>query len=187
MTKHLLACAALVFCTFVSSLHAQGGAGFAIKNINVGTPKSPEIPGAELKRYTAGTWVELEVEFSSAAVLTPEVEFKYFLLLGGQLLTGDITHVNVPAGQSLFSVLYVSPRTLTTLMRGQPFSPAAIQNVAVQIVKPGAPQPLAEKMLKPGPAFYRTMQQVPGMLVTKSETPFASFWWDRYEATKPGK
>ncbi len=186
MIKHLIACAALVLCSLVSTSFGQVG-GFAIKSINVGTPKSPEIPGADIKRYTPGTWIELEVEFSSNQVLTPELEFKYYLLLGGQCLTGDITHVNVPAGQSLFSVMYVPPRTVGTLLKGQPFSPAAIQNVAVQIMKPGAPQPLAEKVLKPGPLFYRTMQQVPGMLVTKAETPFAHFWWDRYESIKPGK
>lgn len=187
MMKPLIACAALVLCSLVSPSFGQGAGGFAVKAINLGTPKSPEIPGADLKRYTAGTWIELEVEFSSAAAMTPELQFRYFVLMGGQLFVGDVTHANVPAGASLFSVMYMAPRTVTTLLKGQPFTPAAIQNVAVQILKPGAPQPLAERMLKPGPPFYRTMQQTPGMLVTKAETPFAAFWWDRYEAVKPGR
>ena len=187
MIKHLIACAALVICPLVSSSFAQGVGGFVIKNINIGTPKSPEIPGAEIKRTTPGTWIEIEVEFSAAPVLTPELQFKYYVLLGGQLLTGEITHVNVPAGANLYSVMYMSPRTVSTLLKGAPFNPALITNVAVQITKPGAPQPLAEKILKPGPAFFRTMQQVPGMLTPKSETPFAAYWWDRYEAVKPAR
>lgn len=188
MMKSLFACAALAFCALTSSTYAQGAA-YAIKAINVSLPKTPDftVTNPESKRFTPGTWVEIEVEFSSAPVLSPELEFKYYLLVGGQCLTGDITHVNVPAGQSLFSVMYVAPRTMTALLKGQPLSAASVQNAAVQIMKPGAPQPLAERMLKPGAPFFRTMQQVPGMMLTKAETPFAMLAWDRYEATKPAR
>ena len=58
------------------------------------------------------------------------------------------------------------------------------QNIAVQIVRPGVSQPLAEKQLKPGPPFYTTLQQVPGLVLNKSQTPFAFLYWDRYEAIK---
>ena len=186
MTKHLFACAALAFCSFISTAAAQGG-GFAIKALNLALPKTPDfqVNGSEVKRFTQGTWIELEVEFASTAPATPELAFKYYLVVNGQCLTGDVTHVNVLAGQSLFSVMYVAPRTIAALLKGQPFSTSSVQNAAVQIIKPGAPQPLAERMLKPGPPFYRTMQQVPGMMVPKSETPFANLWWDRYEVVKP--
>ncbi len=100
------------------------------------------------------------------------------------MLTGEVTHVDVPAGQSLFSVMYVAPRTLATYLKGQPLNNATVQNIAVQILRPGITQPLAEKQLKPGQPFYTTLQQIPGLVLNKSQTPFASLYWDRYEAIK---
>ena len=159
---------------------------YTIKAINPNLPKTPEYQTntGEQKRYTLGTWLEIEVEFASAVPVTPELQFKYYVVIGNQLLVGTVTHVHVPAGQSLFSVMYVAPRTLTTLLKGQAITAATLQNVDVQILKPGVAAPLAEKMLKPGPAFYNTMQQVNGLVLNKAETPFAPLYWDRYEAIK---
>ncbi len=100
------------------------------------------------------------------------------------MLVGDQTLVDVPAGRNLFTVAFVAPKTLATLLRGQPLTPAAIQNIDVQILRPGVSQPLANKMLKDGPAFYTTMQQVPGFVLNKSQTPYAPLWYDRYETVK---
>jgi hypothetical protein len=72
-------------------------------------------------------------------------------------------------------------------LRGQPLTNNAVQNIDVQIVRPGLNTPLAEKMLRPGPAFYQTLQQVPGLVRNKSETPFAPLYWDRYEAIKTSR
>ena len=56
-----------------------------------------------------------------------------------------------------------------------------VENIKIEIKKSG--QLLAEKSLanKPIP----NVQQMPGLLVPKSETPFQVLWWDRYEAVKP--
>jgi hypothetical protein len=53
-------------------------------------------------------------------------------------------------------------------------------NVWVTVKKQG--QKLAEKSLKPG--AVRNLQETPGALVPRSETPFQVLWWDRYEAVK---
>lgn len=200
MNKKLFAPLALVWLITLTllapNLRAQGfgtgqgyggGTGvFTVKNINVGTPNTPQYTtlAGEEKRYDIKKWLEIEVEFSSSAPVTPEVTLKYYVLLGGTLLTGEVTHVDVPAGQSLFSVMYIAPRTLATMLKGAPLSNATVQNIAVQIVKPGVSQPLAEKQLKGGPPFYTTLQQVPGLVLNKSQTPFAFLYWDRYEVIK---
>ncbi len=176
-----------------SSLLTGNGPGatngtFVIKNITVGFPKTPEFQtiGGETqaKRYTLGTWIEIEVEFSSTAPAS-EVAFHYNVAIANKLLTGDQTLEDVPVGQSLFTVMYVAPRTISTMLRGQPVTVSALQNAQVLIQRPGVAAPLATKFLKEGGAnFFATAQQIPGFVLSKSQTPFANLWWDRYETVK---
>ncbi len=168
---------------------AAGNGTFVIKGINVTTPNTPEFQTVaqetQSKRFTLGKWIEIEVEFSSTAH-SQEVNFKYFVVIGGQMLTGEETLVDVPAGQSLFTVMYVAPRTVATLLKGQPLNTGSVTNVAVQILRSGVNAPVAIKLLKEasGP-FYNTMQQVPNLVLLKQNTPFANLWWDRYEQVRP--
>ena len=127
--------------------------------------------------------MQIEVEFASGA-RAPEVSFHYSVVIANTMLVGDQTLVDVPPGQSLFTTVFIAPRTLATLLRNAPLTPNAIQNIDVQILRPGVSQPLANKMLREGPAFYTTMQQVPGFVLNKAQTPFAMLWYDRYEAVK---
>jgi hypothetical protein len=194
----LLAVAALCSAPFLGSLHAQypqaGGGGvippgsMVIKAINVSVQNTPEFQTVanetQSKRYTLGKWLEVETEFSST-VPAKEVTFHYNILLAGTLLVGEVTHVDVLPGQSLFSVMYVAPRALLTVLHGQPLTTSTVQNIDVQILRPGVGAPLADKMLRAGAPFYNTMQQVQGMVLNKNQTPFAYLWWDRYEPIKP--
>ena len=207
MKKSFLATLVLTGLCLVgaASLQAQGGPGggaalllgnggpppgpgsFIIKAISPLAPKTPEYNtqanDSQNKKYTIGTWLQIDVEFS-AAVRAPELVFHYNVLIGGALLTGDQTLVDVTPGQSLFTTVFISPRTISTLLRGAPFTSNSVQNVDVQILRTGVAQPIANKMLREGPAFYTTMQQVPGFVLNKSQTPFAPLWYDHYEAVR---
>ena len=179
-----------------SSLLPSTGPGatngqFVIKNINISTPKTPEFQtvGGETqaKRYQLGAWLEVEVEFSASAP-TAEVAFHYDFAINGKLLTGDQTVVDVQPGQSLFTSVYVAPRTLSTLLKGQPLTVNTLQNARVQIQRPGVAAPLAVKFQKEGGAnFFSTAQQIPGFVLNKAQTPFANLWWDRYETVRPAQ
>ena len=164
-----------------------GPNSFVIKTISPLAPKTPEYNtqanDSQAKKYTLGTWLQIDVEFSSA-VRVPELSFHYSVLIAGTMLTGDQTLVDVNPGQSLFTTVFIAPRTITTLLRGAPFTSNSVQNIDVQILRPGVAQPLANKMLRDGPAFYTTMQQVPGFVLNKSQTPFAPLWYDHYEVIK---
>ncbi len=162
---------------------------FVIKNLNISTPKTPEFQtvGGETqaKRYTLGAWLEVEVEFSATAQ-TAEVAFHYDMIINGKLLTGDQTVLDVQPGQSLFTSVYVAPRRLATRLTGQPLTVNTLQNARVMIQRPGVAAPLAVKLQKEGGAnFFATAQQIPGFVLNKAQTPFASLWWDRYETVKP--
>jgi hypothetical protein len=201
-TSFLTAFAVAALC--LGAAHAQNSASllpstgpgatngqFVIKNINVSTPKTPEFQtqGGETqaKRYTLGAWLEVEVEFSATAP-TPEVVFRYDFAINGKLLTGEQTVVDVQPGQSLFTIVYVAPRTISTLLKGQPLTVNTLQNARVQIQRPGVAAPLAVKFQKEGGAnFFSTAQQIPGFVLNKAQTPFANLWWDRYETVRPAQ
>ncbi len=206
MNKRLLAPLAFVAASCLAALavpatvHAQltnqvttlgGGTANAqilIKAVTVALPKTPEYTTlggeSQAKRYTLGTWAEIEVEFSCSA-RTAELPMKFNVLVGGQLLTGEQTLIDVPAGASLFTVMYIAPRPLATALKGAALTPNSITNVAVQFMRSGVATPIATKMLHDGPAFYNTGVQIPGFVLTKPQTPFAALYWDRYEQIKP--
>lgn len=146
--------------------------------------KTPEfqITGGQNKRYTLGSWLEVEVEFETIPEKIDELTFKYTILINGQLLVGEVTHVEIPKGREHYSVAYVSPRGLDAVMGGKPLSPAAIQGIWVEATASG--MILSSQSLKPGQIPNRP--QLPGLVLNKAQTPFAPLYWDRYEALKAG-
>lgn len=126
-------------------------------------------------------WMEIEVEFKSYVEYTDELTFKYYIYFEKKCLTGTVTHVDVPKGLNLLSVMYISPRTLARLSGGK--ASKTVDEATVQIFYKG--QLVAQKSLKstPGEWWLKT-DQVPGYVLNKNETPFAPLYWDRYESIK---
>lgn len=186
--RALAALLALLVTSSAAFGQLRPGEEFAVKTVAPAVVKTPEFAytGGDQRRSQTGQWLVVEAEFAARPELTPEIVLKYYVLFNGTLLTGEVTHVNVPAGNSLFSVMYLSPRSITRLMKGGVLSGAAIENIAVVLSKPGVAAPLAEFVLRPNPKgqWWTTLQGVPGFLVNKTETPFAPLYWDRYEAVK---
>src|SRR5712692_6312866 len=44
-------------------------------------------------------WLEVEVDFTATPAFTDELMFKYYILYNGKVLTGEVTHTNIPAGR----------------------------------------------------------------------------------------
>jgi hypothetical protein len=131
-------------------------------------------------------WLEMEVTFTATPEFTDELSLKYFILVNGNLLTGEVTHVNIPAGRENRSVMYVPPRTLQRLMLGKTITVNAVQNVAVQLMQQGALK--SELSLNRAPAqWYSGISQLGGLVLNKNETPFAPLYWDRYCQIKTGR
>jgi hypothetical protein len=124
-------------------------------------------------------WLEVEVTFSAVPEFTDELSLKYFMLVNGKVLTGEVTHVNIPAARENRSVMYVTPKTLQRFALGRPLTNNTLQNVAVQLMQQGAVK--SELSLNRAPAqWYATIPQVGGLVLNKNETPFAPLYWDRY-------
>lgn len=184
----LLLTVALSILAPISAIFGQGRAAeFQINKISRNLITAPQFSYTGAQQFTTNQrdrWLELEVEFGAAPEFTDELTFKYFILVNGKLLTGEVTHTNVAAGRDNRSVMYVSPKTLARLMGNRPMTPNSVQNVAVQIVQQGAVK--SEVSLERGQSaqWFTTMPQVAGLVLNKSETPFAPLYWDRYEQIK---
>jgi hypothetical protein len=143
---------------------------------------SPQFTYTGAEQYQADQrdrWLEVEVTFAATPDFTDELTLRYFILFNGRLLTGEVTHVNIPAGRENRSVVYAPPRTVQRLMGGRPLTSDALQNVAVQLIQQGALKD--ELSLNRTPAqWHATLPQNAGLVLNKNETPFAPLYWDRY-------
>ena len=113
---------ALALLSFPSSGLAQtrvAPAEFQLTKITRNLISTPQFTYTGAQQYQSNQrdrWLEVEAEFAAAPEFTDELTFKYFILFNGRLLTGEVTHINIPAGRENRSVMYVSPRTLARFM-----------------------------------------------------------------------
>lgn len=141
--------------------------------------------GAETFRTnTRNRWLAINVDFSALSDFTPEATFKYYVLLNGKLLTGEVTHVNILGGKELHSVMYVPPRALAHFMGNRSLTINAVQNIAVQVLEAGAVKDELS-LTRAQPQWFAALPAVSGFLLNKNETPFAPLYWDHYEQIKP--
>lgn len=165
---------------------ALGRDDYQIKKVQPSVIRTPIFQFAGDTRRTGQSqqWLEVEVSFESNVEITDELQFKYYVLVGGKCLTGEVTHINILRGRDLASVMYVSPHTLAKVLNNKPLTGVSIENAAVQILSKG--QLLAERSFKEaGAQWWQKMEQAPGLMFNKNETPFSPLYWDRYEEIKP--
>jgi len=138
-----------------------------------------------------------------------ELTFDYYILLTNDsgvamdekangkptLLTGSITHVNTPAEKGLHAVAYVSPRTLQKLFGGKPPVNAAqtVTDVGVEVKGSGGLLAIHTAKGRLGGTAQAPIgwwsdtskfSPLPGLVLSKSETPFANLEWDYFEPVK---
>jgi len=180
----LFACSSLPLGAFGQ---ARGQAvEFQISKVTKNLISTPQYTYSGAEQFQANQremWLEVEVEFSAAPQFTDDLTLRYFILFNGKLLTGEVTHTNVPAGRDNRSVMYVSPRTLARFNNNRPVTANLVQNIAVQIVQQGAVKSELS-LLRAPPQWFTTIPQVAGFVLNKNETPFAPLYWDRYEQIK---
>jgi hypothetical protein len=179
----------LIFLPLIVSAQTRPAADFQITKITknlIPTPQFAYGGAAQHETNQRDRCLEVEVEFKATPELTSELTFKYYILFNGTLLTGEVTHVNVPAGRENRSVMYVPPRALARFANNRAITENSCQNIAVQIVQQGEVK--AEASLnRAQPGWYETLPQVSGLVLNKDQTPFAPLYWDRYEQIKTAR
>jgi hypothetical protein len=180
-------CLLLIFFVFPVVANAQTrGADFQITKITknlISTPQFTYTGAEQFQSDQRNRWLEVEVEFAAAPEFTDELTFRYYILFNGKLLTGEVTHTNIPAGRANRSVMYVSPRTLARFSDNRSITANMFQNIAIQIVQQGAVRDELS-LVRAAAQWFASMPQVSGFVLNKNETPFASLYWDRYEQIK---
>src|SRR5256714_7012893 len=182
--KRTILISAIIVSASVATAMAQprGAVDFQLLKISTNVISSPQFTYAGADQFQADQrerWLEVEVTFACAPEFTDELPLKYFILVNSKLLTGEVTHVNIPAGRENRSVMYVTPKTLQRLMLGLTVTNNALQNAPVQLMKQGA---LKEEISaqRAAPQWYASLPQVAGLVLNKNETPFMPLYWDRY-------
>lgn len=185
---------ALMLCCAAHSVFAQGATGatgqagqYQVTKITRNFITSPQFTYTGAEQFAANQrdrWLEVEVEFTSTAEFADELTLRYYILVNGQLLTGEVTHTNVSGGRDNRSVMFVPPHALARVMANRPIAPNSVQNIAVQIVQGGAVKNEGS-LVRAAPEWYKGLPALSGLVLNKNETPFAPLYWDRYEQIKP--
>jgi hypothetical protein len=179
----------LFFAPPMASAQVRAVNDFQITKITKNLISTPQFAYGGTEQHPTDQrerWLEVEVEFTATPAWTDDLTFRYYILFNGRLLTGEVTHTNIPAGRGNRSIMYVSPRTLKRFSDNRPLTTNSFQNIAVQIVQQGAVKD--ELSLVRAPAqWFATMSQISGFVLNKNETPFASLYWDRYEQIKTAR
>ena len=180
----------LIFGLFAltTSARAQVGAGgFQVTKINknmISAPAIAYVGGEQITQNQRDLWLAAEAEFTSTAEVADDVTFRYFILVAGKVLTGEVTHMNLMAGRGLRSVMFASPKVLLRANGGRPVTTGSIANITVQIVQGGGVKDEANLVRAPA-QWYNGLPQLAGLLLNKNDTPFGPLYWDHYEQIKP--
>ena len=173
-----------------SGVFAQAPSGqIQITKINKNFITNPQFTYTGAEQFVSGQrdrWLEVEVEFTSTADFADDLTLRYYILINGKLLTGEVTHTNVAGGKDRRSVMYVPPQALIRLMENRPLAPNSVQNIAIQAVQQGTVKD-EQNLVRAAPQWYKSIPSLSGLVLNKNETPFAPLYWDRYEQIKPAR
>ena len=178
-----------IFHPLIGSAQTRPAADFQITKITknlIPTPQFAYAGATQNQTNQRDRWLEVEVEFRATPELTSELTFKYYILFNGTLLTGEVTHINIPAGRENRSVMYIPPRALARFANNRPITENSCQNIAVQIVQQGVVK-TETSLNRAQPQWFEALPQVSGLVLNKDQTPFAPLYWDRYEQIRTGR
>lgn len=161
--------------------------------------QSPQFSGGKQKKFDPKDWLDIEASFT--LMMKPEppsktaerILVKWYVAVKHPekrgallLLTKDITHVNIPLNEEIFTSVYLSPASIKRLTGNDRAGKGAVEYVGYEILVNGVK--VAQKTSKEvkgqtdwwniASATISRSDTVP--LLNKMETPFASMWWDRY-------
>lgn len=158
--------------------------------------QSPQIQTqSRQKRFTPRDWLEIEGAITLAARPEPpsgmldRVVVKWYIAIKNPekrgeffLLTREVTHVNVPLGEEIFSSVYLSPSSIRRITGNYRNAKGSVEYVGYEVIANG--EVLADAAIGPDKWWTTSSERIAASdsvpLMTKPETPFAALWWDRY-------
>ena len=165
---------------------APGAGGSDIIKIRKMTPvkeKTPVFRTAVASQASAKQpdWWHVVVEFETAPDWIDELEFTYYAYIEDQsnkgapvMYRGTVSYVNVARGRHL-SDMFLHPNTIARM--------GLVKQIAVVVKAKGAV--VATESTAQRPNWWDGFPPVDGVLLNRSQTPFAFVDYDLYEAIKP--
>lgn len=157
---------------------------------------SPEFSGGKQKSFKPKDWLEIEASIKIQMSPAPpsktaeRILVKWYVAVEHPdkrgaylLLTKDVTHVNVPLDEEIYSSVYLSPSSVKRLTGSDGGGKKAVYLVGYEVLING--EKVAQETDKNKPGWWNVASDkisrsdtVP--LLDKNESPFAMMWWDRY-------
>lgn len=200
-----MACAAIL-----PAAMAQRVPAFEIKKIEPVFIDSPQITVGNYRKTPPNRppqWLEIDVTLDhnqvdkSGPKFADSVTVNFYILLNNAdvspdrkktLLTGSVTHEDIPFGRGLHTVAFVSPQALLRFFDGKaPTNPAqAITDIGVTVSDAGGVVArMATKSQVRGDKGWwddtSAFTEVAGRVIGKDQTPFAHLAWDYHLPPKP--
>ena len=197
------------FLTILCSL-GLGGAAVAQKkpvdfsgDLKFDDLQSPDVAIGKNKKFRPKDWLEIEVTAkldhvplaNKAEEFHDSVSVNWNIILKGQdrktyWVKKTVEHVNVPADEDIVFSVYLSPNTLKRITGkdggGKSDLEAVGGDINVNGVRAGffkAGKFKAGWWTAEAPESVTVTQKYP--LMSKDQTPFKLFWYDRYAEIKP--
>ncbi len=174
-------------------------------SVDVGDPayeqlKSPDFKASNSKSWDKKDWLEIEVEFEIDKVAPADAKFadaltvKWYVVAkspeskGYVLMEKEVEHINIPVKGKVFSSVYLSPSSILRLSDNDRASEKVIERVGGEILFNG--QRVGAFSSQGDAGWWQSgslsrYDKIP--LLSKDETPFQYFWWDRYAEIKSEK
>jgi hypothetical protein len=168
-----------------------------VDKVSIDIQKTPDfnVPNVTPKRFIPKDWIEIEVDCQAKLSKNAtdkdqkaydEVTFQYYAYLSGnadakknRVLTGEVVHVNVPIGEKIHSVVYISPRTILKITeKPGPATKALIRAWGVAVFIKGTE--VGRRTSDGNKEWWNDarLPQKEAALLDKSKTPFAPLWGD---------
>lgn len=157
---------------------------------------SPEFGTSKEKSFKPKDWLEIEASFKAQMAPEPpsktaeRILVKWYIAVENSnkrgtflLLTKDVTHVNVPLDEEIYSSVYLSPASMRRITGTDRGGKRAVKAVGYEILINGEKVATESDGLPEGwwnKASEKISRTDTVPLLDKSETPFATMWWDRY-------
>ena len=166
--------------------------------------RSPDFAAnTKVKKWDQKDWLEVEVKFELKAALPkipkdktlPKLTVKWFVVAQDPTaqrrkyirLEKEVTHVNIPFNEEIYTSVYISPSGVRRLSGGKDRADKGIfWGIGGEIYFNGQLKAVFtsnDKKTKDGRPFWYDSALSASKSVQlhdKSETPFKFMWWDRY-------
>lgn len=161
--------------------------------------QSPQFTGGSQKGFKPKDWLEMEASIKVQMAPAPpsqtaeRILVKWYVAVEHPekkgaylLLTKDITLVNVPLNEEVFTSVYLSPSSVKRLTGSDNGGKKAVYLVGYEVLVNGEKKAHQSTKSPQGQTDWwnaasdRISRSDTVPLLDKTGTPFANMWWDRY-------